>query len=78
MKMLHACGATDLLPDRGPAPYHARTLGKRLAWASEVPEHYSPFVTWKVRQSAAGSLTRVPGTSCLRLCWWQQAITLPV
>ncbi|CAJ1389260.1 unnamed protein product, partial [Effrenium voratum] len=25
----------------GPAPYHARTLGKRLAWASEVPEHYS-------------------------------------
>ena len=38
----------------------------------------SPFVTWKVRQSAAGSSTRVPGTSCLRLCWWQQAITLPV
>ncbi|CAJ1393288.1 unnamed protein product, partial [Effrenium voratum] len=25
----------------GPAPYHARTLGKRLAWASEVPERYS-------------------------------------
>ena len=25
----------------GPAPYHARTSGKRLAWASEVPEHYS-------------------------------------
>ena len=25
----------------GPAPYHARTLGKRLAWASEVPKHYS-------------------------------------
>ena len=22
-------------------PYHARTLGKRLAWASEVPAHYS-------------------------------------
>ncbi|CAJ1382038.1 unnamed protein product, partial [Effrenium voratum] len=46
----------------GPAPYHARALGKRLAWASEVPEHYSladdPFVTWKVRQSAAGEFNK--------------------
>ncbi|CAJ1378524.1 unnamed protein product [Effrenium voratum] len=48
----------------GPAPYHARTLGKRLAWASEVPEHYSladdfikPFCDME-GQSAAGSSTR--------------------
>ena len=23
------------------SPYHARTLGKRLAWASEIPEHFA-------------------------------------
>ena len=31
----------DLTAKDGPAPFHARTLGKRLAWASEAPEHYS-------------------------------------
>ncbi|CAJ1387810.1 unnamed protein product [Effrenium voratum] len=42
----------------GPAPYHARTLGKRLAWASEVPEHYlladdfiKPFCDMEVCQT---------------------------
>ena len=52
----------------GPAPYHARTLGSGWPGPVKSPSttgwrmtSSSPFVTWKVRQSAAGSLTRVPG-----------------
>ena len=55
----------------GLAPYHARTLGKRLAWASEVPKHYlladdfiKPFCN--MEGAPVCSSTRVSGTLCLR------------
>ncbi|CAJ1386948.1 unnamed protein product, partial [Effrenium voratum] len=46
----------------GPAPYHARTLGKRLAWASEVPEHYSladDFIIRQRERAVDGLKTRI-------------------
>ncbi|CAJ1374545.1 unnamed protein product, partial [Effrenium voratum] len=68
----------------GPAPYHARTLGKRLAWASEVPEHYSladdfikPFCDMEVAPVCSRKLNKGPRDFMPTALLVEQAITLP-
>ena len=73
------CGATDSLRRTDPG-----LQARRLAWASEVPEHDSladdfikPFCDM---EGAPVCSRKLKGARdfILRLCWWQQAITLPV